>query len=159
MKRMKELIFVAFIFPILLSAQTFPKIDPQFEYEKLATLLNQGTVAKVKVLHVSDSTETRVPINKKDLRSIATSNLDFNDHIAERFGALFSGVSVKKENHIPSLYWEVILYDTRGKEIGSLFIDQFGEHGYVSDVTVSFRARPPASNLAKFLHKITNIKD
>lgn len=157
--RMHKLIFLALIVPILMSAQPSSQGDPQVDLEKLASLLKQGTVRKVKVLHLHDSTSTRVAVNKKALHAIANYTLDFSDQIAEKFGPLFSGVSVKKENHTPDLCWGVFLYDAQGQEIGSLFVDQFEQYGYVNDQTVSFETGTLARNLAKHLHKITGIRD
>jgi hypothetical protein len=107
MKRMHKLIFLALIVPILMSAQTSSQGDPQVDLEKLASLLKEGAVRKVKVLHVHDSTLTRVAVSKEALDSIANSTLDFGDQIAKKFGPLLSGVSVKKEDHTPDLRWGV----------------------------------------------------
>jgi len=142
-----------------LSAQTSSPGGPQVDLEKLASLLKQGTVRKVKVLHLRDSTSTRVAVSKKALHAIANYTLDFSDQIAEKFGPLFSGVSAKKENHTPDLRWGLFFYDAQGQEIGSLFVDMFGQHGYVNDQTVSFETGTLARNLAKHLHKITRIRD
>ena len=127
--------------------------------EKLASLLKQGAVGKVKVLHVHDSTLTRVAVSKEALHSIANSTLDFSDQIAEKFGSLLSGVSVKKEDHTPDLRWGVFFYDAKGQKVGSLFVDKFGQHGYVNDQTVSFETGASERNLAKCLHKIAGIRD
>jgi hypothetical protein len=102
---------------------------------------------------------TRVAVGKEALHSIARSTLDFSDHIAEKFGSLLSDVSVKKESHTPDLRWGVSFYDAQGQEIGSFFVDKFGQHGYVNDQAVSFETGTFARNLAKRLHKITGIRD
>ena len=159
MKPVHKLIFLALIAPILMSAQTSSQGDPQVDLEKLASLLKQGAVGKVKVLHVHDSMLTRVAVSKEALHSIANSTLDFSDQIAEKFGPLLSGVSVTKEDHTPDLRWGVLFYDAQGQEIGSLFVDKFGQYGYLNDQTVSFETGTLARNLAKRLHKITGIRD
>ena len=158
MKRIHRLIFLAIV-PVLISAQTSSQGDPRVDLEKLASLLKQGTVGKVKVLHVHDSTLTRVAVSKEALQSTATSNLDFSDQIAEKFGPLLSGVSVKKEDRTPDLRWGVFFYDAKGQEIGALLVDKFGQHGYVNDQTVSFKTGASERNPAKRLHKITGIRD
>ena len=73
---MHKLIFLALIVPILMSAQTSSQGDPQVDLQKLASLLKQGAVGKVKVLHVHDSTLTCVDVSKEALHSIATSTLE-----------------------------------------------------------------------------------
>ena len=159
MRRISKLIFLLLVAPVLMSAQTSPPGDPQVDLEKLATLLKQGAVGKVRVLHVHDSMLTRVAVSKDALRSIATSTQDFSDQIAEKFGSLLSGVSVKTETHTPDLRWGVFFYDPQGQEIGSLFVDQFGQHGYLNDQTVSFQTGTSTRSLAKRLHKITGIRN
>jgi len=68
---------IAFLFlPVLMSAQTSSQGDPQVELEKLAALVKQGAVGKVRVLHVHDSMLTRVAVSKDGLRSIATPAQD-----------------------------------------------------------------------------------
>jgi hypothetical protein len=131
----------------------------QVDLEELASLLKQGAVGKVKLLHLHDSTSTRVDVSKEALHAIANYTLDFSDQIAEEFGPLLSGVSVKKEDHTPDLRWGVFFYDAQGREIGSLFVDKFGQYGYVNDQTVSFEAGAFEPSLAKRLHKITGIRD
>lgn len=159
MKRLRKLIFSALIVPILMSAQTSSRSNPQVDLEKLASLSKQGAVVKIVVLHLQDSTATRVAVSKEALQSIASSTLNFNDQISEKFGPLLSGVSVKKEDHAPDLRWAMFFYDAQGQEIGSLFVDKFGQYGYVNDQTVSFQTTLSEHNLAKQLHKITRIRD
>ena len=158
MKRMYKLIFLAIV-QVFMSAQTSLQCEPQVDLEKLASLLKQGAVGKVKVLHVHDSTLTRVAVSKEALQSTAASNVDFSDQIAEKFGPLLSGVSVKKEDHTPDLRWGVFLCDAKGQEIGALFVDKFGQYGYVNDQTVLFKTGASERNPAKRLHKITGIRD
>jgi len=158
MKRMFVLVFLAIV-PILMSAQTVSRGDPQVALEKLTSLLKQSAITKVKVLHVQDSILTRVAVSKEALHSTANSNLDFSDHITGKVGALFSELAVKKQSHTPDLRWGVFFYDAHGQEIGSLFVDKFGQNGYVNDQTVSFETTAAEGNLAKRLHKITNILD
>jgi hypothetical protein len=159
MRRISKLIFLLLVAPVLMSAQTSSPGDPQVELGKLAALLKQGAVAKVRVLHLHDSMLTRVAVSKDDLRAIATSTQDFSDQIAEKFGSLLSGVSVKTETHTPDLRWGLLFYDPQGHEIGSLFVDQLGQHGYLNDQTVRFQTGPSTRNLAKRLHKITAIRN
>ena len=111
MRRIHKLIFLLLVAPVLMSAQTSSPGDPQVELEKLAALLKQGAVGKVKVLHVHDSMLTRVAVSKDDLHSIATSTQDFGDQIAEKFDSLLSGVSVNTETRTPDLRWGVFFYD------------------------------------------------
>lgn len=158
MKRMDKVAFFVII-PVLMSAQALSQDDPQRYLGKLASLMKQGAVTKIKVTHSPDSIATRVAVSKDALQSIANSTLEFSDHIPEKFGPLLLDVSTKKGNHTPDLRWGVSFYDAHGKEIGSLFVDRFGQYGYVNDQTVSFATGASARNLAQRLHKITEIRD
>jgi len=93
------------------------------------------------------------------LQRLANNAPEFNDQILEKFGPLLSGLSAKKEDHTPDLRWGVFFYDAQGQEIGSLFVDKFGQHGYLNDQNVSFQTGASERNLAKRLHKITGIRD
>ena len=158
MKKAYSILFLIIV-PILMSGQTSSHGDPQVELEKLASLLKQGAVGRVKVLHVRDSIETRVDISKEALHALANYTPEFSGQIAEKFSPLFSGVSAKNEDHAPDLRWGVIFYDAQGQEIGSLFVDMFGQLGYVNDRTVSFEKDTSERNLANRLHSITGIRD
>jgi hypothetical protein len=150
---------ILLIVPVLMLAQASSHGEPQLDLEKLASLLKKGEVGKVKVLHVHDSTLTRVAVSKVALHSIASSTLDCSDHVAEKFGELLSGVSAKKENHTPDLRWGVFLYNAQGQQIGSFFVDKFGQFGYINDQIVSFETGAFSRNLSKRLHKITGVRD
>jgi hypothetical protein len=145
--------------PVLMAAQTSSQDKPQLDLEKLESLLKQGAVGRVRVLHLHDSTLTRAAVSKEALHSIASSTLDFDDHIEEKFGTLFSDISVKRENHTSDLRWAIFFYNVQSQEMGSLFIDKFGQHGYLNDQNVYFETGTFARNLARRLHKITDIRD
>jgi len=97
--------------------------------------------------------------DKKCVHDIATSTLGFSDRIGEKFSPLLSGMSVKRVQHLPDLRWGLYFYDAQGKEAGSLFVDQFGQYGYLNDQNVSFESRHGLLNVAKQLHKISAIGD
>lgn len=59
------LLTILLIVSVLMSAQTSSQGDPQIDLQKLASLLKQGAVGKIKVLHVHDSTLTRVAVSKE----------------------------------------------------------------------------------------------
>lgn len=158
MKSMNKLISLLIV-PAFMSAQASSQRDPHGDLEKLTASLKQGGIAKIQVLHLHDSTLTRTAISKDALHSIATCTLDFSDHIAEKFGGLLSAISAKKEVHTPDLRWGVFFYDAQGQQAGSLFVDKFGQYGYINDQTVSFETGTAARNLAERLHRITGIRD
>jgi hypothetical protein len=85
--------------PVCAFAQSPSPNSTQADMERLKSLLDEGTVAKVQVLHMPDSTLARAAVSQEALRSIASSVVNFKDHLAETFNPLFSGISVKRENH------------------------------------------------------------
>lgn len=147
------------IVPVCISAQSSPQDSMEAEMESLKSMLREGAVVNVQVLHMPDSALTRVAVSQETLRSIASSNTKFSDHIAETFNPLFSGVSVKKENHTSDLRWGVLFCDAQHHEIGSLFVDKFGRYGYLNGRSVSFDTPLLRANIARRLHKITDTSD
>ena len=148
---------ILLIVPACVFAQTPSPNSTHADLERLKSLLNEGTLAKVQVLHMPDSTLTRAAVSQEVLRSTANSVVNFKDHLAETFNPLFSGVSVKRENHSPDLRWGVLFCDAQDHEIGSVFVDKFGRYGYLNGQTVSFDAGLFGANLATRLHQITRI--
>jgi hypothetical protein len=152
-------LLMLWIVPLCVFAQSPSQNSAESDLEGLKSLLKEGAVTEVQVLHMHDSTLTRVAVSREALRSMASSDLKFSDHIAEKFSPLFSGVSTKRENHTPDLRWGVLFYDAQHHEIGSVFVDQFGQHGYLKGQTVSFDTAPVRTDIARRLHKITGISD
>lgn len=159
MKRIVLLMMIMFVVPTLVMPQVSSGDDPQDRLENVASLLTKGAVGKVTVVHLKDSMETRINVSKQALQTLATSTLDFNDGIGDKFGPLLSSVSVKKGHHKSDLRWGLHFYDSKNQEIFSLFVDQFGQYGYVNDDAVLFANNKSGHNLAASLHKITGIRD
>ena len=136
-----------------------PSGNPQADLESLTSLITQGAIGRVRIIHLKDSIETRVNVTKEALRRLANYNLEFSDHLAEKFAPPLSGVSIKREHHQPDLPWGVFFYDPKDLLIASLFVDMFGQYGYLNDQNVSFQANSATRNLAKDLHGITGIRD
>jgi hypothetical protein len=65
-----------------------------------------------------------------------------------------SGISVKAEVPSADVRWGVLFYGKDGKEIGSLFADGLGRHGYLNGTLVSFHAASPEDGIASRLRKI-----
>jgi hypothetical protein len=140
-------------------AQSSSHVSTADEIEKLNSLLKDGAVADVRMLHLHDSTMTRVNVTRDALLSMASYDVKWRDHISETFAPFFSGMLVKQENHTPDLRWGILFYDSQNHEIASVYVDKFGRYGYVDGQTVSFRNTGIRDNLAVRLHKITGITD
>ena len=137
-----------------LFAQRVSESDPERNMENLRSMLENGTVVKVQVLHVPDSTLTRVGLSPEALRSIASINRTFSGPIKETFKPLLSGVSAKKEDQKPDLRWGLLFYDSQDHEIATVFVDKFGRYGYLGSSTVSFETGTFSANLARRLHRL-----
>lgn len=157
--KIPRIAFVLFLAFLPVSAQNTRDSRQLQSMDAIRALIKGETVVKVRIIHVPDSTETFGSVSPDTLRSLASIDKTFNDRIGERFGPLFSGVSAKKLEHKPDLRWGVLFYDAKGQELASLFVDKFGEYGYINNQTVLFETGTFARNLAKRLHRITGVRD
>ena len=156
------------IMPVICSAQAgdAPKA---YDLETLRTLLKDGTVAKVQVLHAPDSMLTRVAVNPQSLRALARATKTFDQNLAGTFDPVFSGIAVKYGDHCTNvrlgglfylgadLRWGVLFYDSQDREIAVLFVDKFGHDGCLDDTNVSFDAGVHGVDIATRLHEATGI--
>ena len=122
--------------------------------EQLNTLIKTGSISRVELLRLPDYIDTRVSVSPKALRAIAYYKVSFNRDIGYTFEPLLSGLSAEPENHTPDLRWGVLFYDSRNDEVGSIFVDRFGNHGYLNGKTVSFHTGILNASLAQRLHAI-----
>jgi hypothetical protein len=118
-------------------------------------LIDNVAVARVVILHLPDSTMTRVALTPQAFLSIADSRFEMTSDIKERLGPAFSGMSIQIEKQIPDLRWGLLFYDMNNREIGSIFVDKFGQYGYMNQEPGSFKPDHLGSNLVKELHRIT----
>ncbi len=151
--RMMCCLFAIMLVPFGLFAQGNPGESTQVKTPN--ALIESGAVARVLIFHVPDSTMTRVALTPKALLSIAGSGYEITADIKERLKPVFSGVSFQKKEHTPDLRWGVLFYDVNNREIGEVFVDKFGQYGYVNREAGSFEADRPGFNIAKELHKLT----
>jgi hypothetical protein len=150
---------VIFLASLPVSARDAAQNNQPQGMDTIRTLISSRAVSKIRVLHVPDSTLTTVSVSPSTLRSLAHIDKTFSDRIEETFDPVLSGVSAKNVGHKADLRWGVFLYDAQNQEIGSFFVDKFGQYGYVNDQPVSFETGTFARNLAKRLHKITGVRD
>jgi len=142
--------------PICVYGQTVPQTHAESDLETLKTLLKDGTVAKIQVLHFSDSALTRVSLTPQLLRDWAEIVKTFDKNLVETFGPVFSGITVKHVDHPSDVRWGVLFYDSQNHEIAALFVGQFG-YGYLNGETVSFDTGFHGVDIATRLHKATGI--
>jgi hypothetical protein len=125
---------------------------------RMTTLQQQietGAVARVLIIHLPDSMMTRVAVDRAALLSMARSRFEIRTNIKDRLNPLFSRLSFQPEHQTPDLRWGIILYDKKSKEIGSLFVDKFGQYGYLDHEVGCFRTNDNNVILAAELHKLT----
>lgn len=121
---MKAFTLILFLLvPACIFGQTTSQNSSGPDIGTLKTLLGNGTIAKVTVLHIPDSVLTRVAVTTEVLRAIdnTKSNIKktYSQNIKETFGAMLDGLLVKHENHQPDLRWGVLFYDDQDHEIAS----------------------------------------
>ena len=148
-------LLVLFSVPVCLCAQSGIPSGHDDLIETPQSLIESDAVAKVLVIHLTDSTMTRVSVTRQALLSMASSTFEITTDIKKRLDPVFTGISYEKESHTPDLRWGVLFRNVHNREIGSVFVDKFGEHGYVNKEAVRFRVAQSGSNLAKELHKLT----
>lgn len=148
---MKKLWFVLFLFaPLYVSGQN----ATQDNMETLKSLLRAGIVKRVEVLRIPDDVLTRTSVTPDVIRTIASYTVIFNDGFEPTFASLLSETSFERSSQRSDLRWGVLFYNTSGQEIGSLFVDKFGENGFVNGETGRF-----SSNLAKrLLHVVRELR-
>ncbi len=153
---MKMMCFLAIMLvPFGLFAQGNPKKSAGNEVRTPKALIESGAVTRVLIFHVPDSTMTRVALTPQALLSMAGSSFEITTDIKERLKPVFAGITFQKEKRVPDLRWGLLFYDANNREIGSVFVDKFGQYGYVNREAGSFQSDHPGSNLAKELHRLT----
>jgi hypothetical protein len=141
--------------PVGLLAQRSPGESNNSQVKTPNALIESGAVSRVLIFHVADSVSTRGSLSPQGLMSIAGSAFEITTDIKERFRPVFSGVSFQNEKCTPDLRWGILFYDVRNREIGEVFVDQFGHYGYVNGEVGSFAGDHPGFNIAKELHTLT----
>jgi hypothetical protein len=143
---MKMLWFSLFLFaPMCVGGQN----AAQDGMESLRSLLKAGTIRRVEILRIPDETMTRTSVRPEDLRSIASYKVIFNEGFESTFGSLLSETSFNRSSQNSDLRWGVLFYNASGEEVGSMFVDKFGENGVVNGEHVRF-----TSNLAMRLRQV-----
>ena len=117
--------------------------------ETLKSLLKAGNIRRVEILRIPDDVMTRTSVTPEVIRSIASYKVIFNDGFESTFGSLLSETAFNRSSQNSDLRWGVLFYDNSGQEVGTIFVDKFGENGFVDKETVRF-----SSNLAKRLRQI-----
>jgi hypothetical protein len=111
--------------------------------EMLKSLLNTGKIAKVKVLRIADEVMTRIPITPERLRSKAEYEVVFKYAFESSFGSFLSEISAEESSRPADVRWGVLFYDASDKEVGSVFVDGFGDSGYLNGTECRFKAGLP----------------
>jgi hypothetical protein len=138
-----------FVLVLLVPLSVHGQNAAQDSMQALSSLLKAGTVRRVEVLRLPDEVMTRTNVTPEALRSIASYKVIFNEGFESTFGSLLSETSFTTSTQRSDLRWGVLFYDASGQEVGSLFVDKFGEKGYLNKQAVLF-----GSNLARRLRQI-----
>jgi hypothetical protein len=141
----------AFWFAVALFVPTYMcgQNAAQNSMAELKSLLKAGAITRVEILRIPDDVTTRTSVTPEALRSIASYKVIFCEGFEPTFSALLSETSLKRSSQRSDLRWGILFYDASGREICSMFVDRFGENGYLKEEPVVF-----GSNLAKRLRQI-----
>jgi hypothetical protein len=153
--KMRFWLLAAMLISTGLPAQVSPREGTDNQVNKTKSLIESGAVTRVLIFHVPDSTMTRVALTPKALLSMAGSGYEITTDIKERLKPVFEGMTFEKGNRVPDLRWGLLFYGADNHEIGEVFVDKFGQYGYVNRESGSFQSEHRGSNLTKELHKLT----
>lgn len=142
------------LIPTGLLAQVSQREGANNQVNTTTALIESGAVTRVLIFHVPDATMTRVALTPKALLSMAGSGYEITTDIKERLKPVFAGMTFQKADRVPDLRWGLLFYGADNHEIGEVFVDKFGQYGYVNRESGAFQPEHPGSNLAKELHKL-----
>jgi hypothetical protein len=104
----------------------------------LAAKMKSGIVRRVEVLRMPDNVTTIVAVSQDTLRKSPSYSIVLNNGFEPSLQSLLTGVSTLKSGKPSDLRWGLLLFDSSGHEIDSLFVDHFGMTGYLDGQSVQF---------------------
>jgi hypothetical protein len=123
-------------------------------WASLGAMIDRAQIESISVLRFPDGMARAWNATREELRAQADYTIAFRMHGRRSFSSLLTEVSIQERTRGCDLQWAVLLFDSKGKEIGSLFVDSFGENGYLDDRSVSFHSNDPEANLVKRLRAL-----
>ena len=144
-----RLIRILAVFLLISSLSSYGQREAQTNIEFLRSQVQRGNVTKVEILRIPDDVMTRTTVTQDWMRKGSYYTVTFTQDIGTIFSPLLSDSSTKNNSQQSNLRWGVLFFDSNGREIGSIFVDHFGEKGYVDGQAVAF-----GLNLAKPLPHI-----
>jgi hypothetical protein len=130
----------------------FPK-----RWASLAVIDQNTDISYITILRMPDGYLKRSAATREELRDHAFYAITFKESSVWSFKMFLAGVSIRPNTHGADLRWAVLLFDSKGKEIGSLFLDNSGNDGYLDDRLVSFQSNDPESSLVKRLRALLSV--
>jgi len=105
--------------------------------KSIDSLLASGEIARVSIIHVPVSLETRTRINQETLRKLSRIEVSFmdlkNGSFCDGLRASLVELSSAKSGPDREVRWGVLFLDQDGKERAALFFDQTGRFLQVRD--------------------------
>ena len=133
---------------IFVSIHAYGQDAGQSKMQNIRALLKAGTIKKVEILRVPDSVATRTSLTPELLRSSAHYKVTLSYGFESSLDSLFAETSVQGSSRTSDLRWGVLFYDASGQQLASIFVDHFGETGYINKEAVRF-----SPNLGKRLRR------
>jgi hypothetical protein len=145
MKAMLLLVICCLLFPTFSAAQR----TVQDGVDSMKAQLQGGRIARVEILRDPDDVDYSVAVTQDALRSNSYYKIDFSEVREPAFLALLSQARPKASDNKSDLRWGILFWNSKGQEVGFLFVDHFGRKGFVNGAPVMF-----GSDLAQQLRTI-----
>ena len=124
---------------LLLSVCARGHSTPQGELDSLRHRIAAHTISRVEILRVPDYILFSVGLTPARLERSAEYSVTLKNSSAFELAMtkLLAGMFVKESTNSSDVRWGVLFFDESGKEVGALFVDQFGR-GMVNTEKVVF---------------------
>jgi hypothetical protein len=131
----------------LLSATSSAQITSDDSLATLKQQIQSRAIASVVVLHMPDDVLTRVAVTPELMWKWAETKVILDDAQRAKLQSLIDATNAKPSPEKSDLRWGILFYNSSGIEIASVFVDHFGQKGYVNNQPVQF-----SKNLSTPLH-------
>ena len=138
---------------LLCALQLAPQPHSAKGLEPLTKMLSSHQVQRVEVLRIPESVLTMVAVTPGNLRANPSYRIELDEGFDARIATLFEGVSLGQADNKSDLRWAVLFYDKNGRELSSVFVDQFGTKGVVDNEDVKFSTNM-SKRLTNFVHEL-----
>ena len=122
------------------------------ELKHISEELRNGHITKIVIHAINPKVESPVTMSPETLLhhndfSVDIYKPDFRDALADELDLIATTNSPRGGD----VRWGCMFYDNNGREAGAIFIDRFGERGYINGQGTSFSTNSIHTNLAAWI--------